>query len=157
MQFVLYALYFVHVIVSIFLILVVLLQQGKGADLAVFGGGSTQAAFGSRSATTVLHKLTVGGFVLFIVTTLTIAILQAREHDFDSVVGGTAGTAAGVVLGEEPAEDPEAQMDEAPDPDAPDEMSTPVEPSGEEPATDSTPATGDEDGDGDPPSDDDQG
>jgi preprotein translocase subunit SecG len=73
---VIYVLYFVHVLVCVFLILVVLLQQGKGADLSVFGGGSTQAAFGARGATTLLHKLTVASFVIFIVTTLTIAIFQ---------------------------------------------------------------------------------
>jgi len=73
---VIYLFYAVHVIVCIFLILVVLLQQGKGADLSVFGGGSTQTAFGARSATTLLHKLTVTSFVLFICTTLLIGILQ---------------------------------------------------------------------------------
>ncbi len=71
-----YLLYFVHVLVCVFLILVVLVQQGKGADLSVFGGGGTMAAFGARGATTLLHKLTVGAFVLFILTTLSLAILQ---------------------------------------------------------------------------------
>jgi preprotein translocase subunit SecG len=70
----------VHVIVCIFLILVVLLQQGKGADLSVFGGGSTQAAFGARSAATLLHKLTVGSFIAFIVTTMGIAVLQGSRE-----------------------------------------------------------------------------
>ena len=55
-----YLLYTVHIMVCMFLILVVLLQQGKGADLSVFGGGTTQTAFGARGATTLLHKLTVG-------------------------------------------------------------------------------------------------
>lgn len=73
-----YVAYTIHIAVSIFLILVVLLQQGKGADLSVFGGGSTQTAFGARSATTLLHKLTVTSFVLFICTTLVIGILQGR-------------------------------------------------------------------------------
>ncbi len=82
-----WVLYFLHVIVSVFLILVVLLQQGKGADLSVFGGGSTQAAFGARGAATLLHKLTVGGFILFTLTTLTIQILQGRLAD-SSVLSG---------------------------------------------------------------------
>ena len=68
--------YAVHVAVSLFLILVVLLQQGKGADLSVFGGGASQAAFGARGAATLLHKLTVACFVLFIMTTLSIGLLQ---------------------------------------------------------------------------------
>ena len=77
-----YLLYVIHVLVCLFLILVVLLQQGKGADLSVFGGGSTQTAFGARGATTLLHKLTVASFVIFILTTVSIAILK----------GGPSGT-----------------------------------------------------------------
>jgi preprotein translocase subunit SecG len=85
---VIYVLYSVHIIVCVFLILVVLLQQGKGADLSVFGGGSTQTAFGARGATTLLHKLTVASFVIFILTTLAIGIPQfAGER---SVMSGTA-------------------------------------------------------------------
>ena len=75
-----YLLYTVHVLICVFLILVVLLQQGKGADLSVFGGGSTMAAFGARSATTLLHRLTVGSFVAFILTTLGIAYLRATAR-----------------------------------------------------------------------------
>jgi len=74
---VIYLLYVIHVLVCVFLILVVLLQQGKGADLSVFGGGSTQTAFGARGATTLLHKLTVVSFVVFILTTVSIAIMKS--------------------------------------------------------------------------------
>jgi preprotein translocase subunit SecG len=74
---VIYVLYFLHVLVCVFLILVVLLQQGKGADLSVFGGGSTQTAFGARGAATLLHKLTVVSFVVFILTTLGIGVMKA--------------------------------------------------------------------------------
>jgi preprotein translocase subunit SecG len=73
---VIYVLYAIHVVICLFLILVVLLQQGKGADLSVFGGGSTQAAFGARGAATILHKMTVAGFVGFILTTMAIGFLQ---------------------------------------------------------------------------------
>ena len=70
-----------HVLISIFLILVVLVQQGKGADLAgAFGGGGSQTAFGARGATTLLHKLTTAFFVLFVVTSLSLAVLQARPR-----------------------------------------------------------------------------
>jgi preprotein translocase subunit SecG len=77
-----------HIIVSLFLILVVLIQQGKGADLAgAFGGGGSQTAFGARGATTLLHKLTTAFFVLFVITSMALAVLQARPRG--SVMGGT--------------------------------------------------------------------
>jgi preprotein translocase subunit SecG len=81
-----------HVLISLFLILVVLLQQGKGADLAgAFGGGGSQTAFGARGATTLLHKLTTAFFVLFVITSLSLAILQARPRS--SVMNGGAPSA----------------------------------------------------------------
>ncbi len=81
-----------HVLVSLFLILVVLLQQGKGADLAgAFGGGGSQTAFGARGATTLLHKLTTAFFILFVLTSLSLAILQARPRS--SVMSGSAPSA----------------------------------------------------------------
>ncbi len=80
-----------HVIVSIFLILVVLVQQGKGADLAgAFGGGGSQTAFGARGATTLLHKLTAIFFALFVITSMALAIAQARPRS--SVMSGSGTT-----------------------------------------------------------------
>jgi preprotein translocase subunit SecG len=91
---VIYVLYFLHILVSLFLILVVLLQQGKGADLSVFGGGSSMAAFGARGATTLLHKLTVAAFVIFTLTTLSIAILQGRPSGSSVMKGAKAPASA---------------------------------------------------------------
>jgi preprotein translocase subunit SecG len=83
----------IHVIVSLFLILVVLVQQGKGADLAgAFGGGGSQTAFGARGATTLLHKLTTGFFIAFVVTSMTLAILEARPKS--SVMNGRPAPAS---------------------------------------------------------------
>jgi preprotein translocase subunit SecG len=90
---VIYLLYTLHVLVCVFLILVVLLQQGKGADLSVFGGGSTQTAFGARGATTFLHKLTVASFIIFVLTTLAIAIPQLGGSA--SVMRGATGAGKG--------------------------------------------------------------
>ena len=68
-----------HVIVCIFLILVVLLQQGKGADWAgAFGGGGSQTAFGARSTATVLSKATTAAAILFMITSLALTILISR-------------------------------------------------------------------------------
>ena len=82
-----YLLYTLEVIVCIFLILVVLLQQGSGADLSVFGGGSTQTAFGARGATQLIHKLTVWSFVAFIVLTLAIAVLKGGANNASVMTG----------------------------------------------------------------------
>jgi preprotein translocase subunit SecG len=85
-----------HIIVSFILILVVLVQQGKGADLAgAFGGGGSQTAFGARGATTLLQKLTATFFVLFVITSLSLAILQARPRA--SVMSGQSAPAAPAV------------------------------------------------------------
>lgn len=88
-----YIAYTIHVVVCLFLILVVLLQQGKGADLSVFGGGATQSAFGARGAATLLHKLTVAGFVAFIFTTVGIGLLQSGGSS-DSVMSTVVEEAA---------------------------------------------------------------
>ena len=134
-----YVLYFLHILVSIFLILVVLLQQGKGADLSVFGGGSTMAAFGARGATTLLHKLTVGAFVIFTLTTLSIAIVQGRPTG-SSVMKGTKAPAtapAGTDPAAAPSEPPAAPTQSAPsEPPAatPPPPSTPAEPPASPPA-----------------------
>jgi preprotein translocase subunit SecG len=81
------ALIVLYIFICFFLILVVLVQQGKGADIAgAFGGGGTQTAFGARGATTLLHKLTTGAFIGFIVLSLVLTVLQARSKP--SVVRG---------------------------------------------------------------------
>src|SRR5947208_14101296 len=65
-----------HVIVCIFLVLVVLLQQGKGADWAgAFGGGGSQNTFGARGAGTILSKATTAAAIIFMVTSLALTIL----------------------------------------------------------------------------------
>ena len=87
-----YVLYVLEVIVCLFLILVVLLQQGSGADLSVFGGGATQTAFGARGTTQFIHKLTVWAFVAFILLTLAIAVYK----------GGASGSS--VITGADPKE-----------------------------------------------------
>ena len=70
----------VHVIVCIFLIIVVLLQSGKAADLAgAFGGMGSQTAFGPRGSATLLSKATTISAVAFMVTSLTLSIMATRN------------------------------------------------------------------------------
>jgi len=69
-----------HIFIAIALMLVVLIQRGKGSDIgAAFGGGSSQTVFGGRGATTVLHKITAAMAVLFMLSSLTLAILAAKR------------------------------------------------------------------------------
>jgi preprotein translocase subunit SecG len=75
------ALVVLYVVICFFLILVVLVQQGRGADIAgAFGGGGTQTAFGARGATTLLHKLTTGAFIGFIVLSLMLTVMQRHQR-----------------------------------------------------------------------------
>lgn len=68
-----------YVLVCLFLVMVVLLQQGKGADLAgAFGGGGSQTSFGPRTQTNIMHRLTTISFVLFVVLSLALAILSGK-------------------------------------------------------------------------------
>ncbi len=71
----------IYILVCLFLVMVVLLQQGKGADLAgAFGGGGSQASFGPRSATNIMHRMTTLSFVLFVVLSMTLAILSGKSR-----------------------------------------------------------------------------
>ena len=70
----------IHVIVSIALIMIVLLQTGKGADMgAAFGGGSSQTLFGSTGASTFLSKLTTVAAVVFMLTSLGLAYISGHR------------------------------------------------------------------------------
>ncbi|MDI6845163.1 MAG: preprotein translocase subunit SecG [Candidatus Saccharicenans sp.] len=69
----------IHVIICIILILAVLLQSGKAADLAgAFGGVGSQTAFGPRGAQTLLGKITTVCAILFMLTSLGLWLIQGR-------------------------------------------------------------------------------
>src|SRR5262249_33969980 len=141
------ALVVIYIIVCVFLILVVLLQQGKGADIAgAFGGGGSQTAFGARGATTFLHKLTTGAFIGFVVLSMLLSILEARPRSSvikplpgapaaqkapippgqPAPVGGTQGTAT------QPGAAPAAPQSSAP--------AAPAQPAPANPAAPASPA-----------------
>jgi preprotein translocase subunit SecG len=83
-----YALVAVYVLVCLVLSLVILLQQGRGGDIAsAFGGSSSQAAFGARSGATLLTKATSVAAVLFMLFALVLSVLGQRGPG--SVVSGT--------------------------------------------------------------------
>jgi len=68
----------VHIFVCLFLIAVVLLQSGKGAEIGAAFGGSSQTLFGSRGAATFLSKMTTIVAVVFMITSLLLAIIASR-------------------------------------------------------------------------------
>jgi preprotein translocase subunit SecG len=77
-----------HVIVCIALILIVLLQTGKGADMgAAFGGGASQTLFGSTGGSTFLGKLTTVAAIVFMITSLGLAYLSGYKMK-NSIIPG---------------------------------------------------------------------
>jgi len=91
MTFLLYVLVVLHVIISLFLIGVVLLQTGKSADLAgAFGGQGSQTAFGPRGAANLLTKLTAYAAILFMFTSVGLTIVLSRTASSShSVLSGS--------------------------------------------------------------------
>ena len=95
MQILLYFVIVVHVIVCVFLIGVVLLQQGRSADLAgAFGGQGSQTAFGPRAAANVLTRLTTWSAVIFMLTSVSLVVLFVRSTGSRSVLSGSAPISA---------------------------------------------------------------
>lgn len=106
-----------HLMVTLGLILIVLLQSGKGADIgAAFGGGSSQTVFGGRGAATFLSKMTSALAILFMLTSLTLTVLASQR-------GGSS-----VVREDRPASSQSAPTQSAPVPatQAPSESGVPA-------------------------------
>ena len=81
----------IHIVVSVALIMIVLLQTGKGADMgAAFGGGSSQTLFGSTGAATFLSKATTAAAIIFMVTSLGLAYLSSHRTGESVVTGSPA-------------------------------------------------------------------
>ncbi|HKZ32162.1 MAG TPA: preprotein translocase subunit SecG [Vicinamibacteria bacterium] len=123
-----YLIVVLHVIACLFLIAVVLLQQGKGQDLAsAFGGGGTQTAFGPRGSATVLSRATTILAGLFMVTSLALTIVRPQASGVLDQVPDTAAspspaataapvTTPGTPQSSLPAEAPAAAPSAAPSP-----------------------------------------
>ncbi|QMV17483.1 preprotein translocase subunit SecG [Granulicella sp. 5B5] len=77
----------IHVVVCLFLTGVVLLQQGKSADMAAaFGGQGSQTAFGPRGAANLLTRLTTWSAVVFMITSISLTVLMSRSANHRSVL-----------------------------------------------------------------------
>lgn len=97
----------IHVIVCLFIIIVVLLQSGKGQDIAAaFGGMGSQTAFGPRGAATLLGKATTWSAVIFMITSITLSIFASRHTSSNSVLSGTKPAATQSVPTQKPTAPP---------------------------------------------------
>jgi preprotein translocase subunit SecG len=77
----------VHVLVCLFLVGVILIQQGKSADLAgAFGGQGSQTAFGPRGASNVLTRLTTWSAVIFMITSIALTVVMSHNTANRSVL-----------------------------------------------------------------------
>ena len=103
-----------HVLVCIFLICIVLLQSGKGAEMGAAFGGSSQTLFGSRGAATFLNKLTTVAAVLFMVTSLLLTMATTKGSSVIQNVPAEQGKALPQQLPQQPIQQPASQQQPAP-------------------------------------------
>lgn len=75
----------VHLFMCFLMVVVILLQSGKGAEIGASFGGSSQTIFGSRGPGTFLSKITVGAAILFMITSLSLAV-ASKERSLFSVL-----------------------------------------------------------------------
>ena len=79
----------VHVVVCFFLVGIVLLQHGKGADIGATFGGSSQSLFGSEGPLPLLNKITTAVAVIFMLTSVTLAYLSSQSSTSSVMTGVT--------------------------------------------------------------------
>jgi len=77
----LFILTLIHIFLAVIIIAAVLLQSGKGTDIAsVFGGGGTSSAFGPTGAASLLWKITAVSFALFLLSCTILSIISTKKH-----------------------------------------------------------------------------
>ena len=90
-----YLLVTIHIIVSIALIAIVLLQSGKGAEMgASFGASGSQSVFGAGGGNTFMSKMTTGAAIIFMLTSLTLAYLSGKTGTTSIMSSKSSGNAA---------------------------------------------------------------
>jgi preprotein translocase subunit SecG len=104
----------VHIVVCLFLVVVVLLQMGKGAELGSVFGGSSQSVFGSSGPGSFLEKVTVAAAVIFMVTSISLFYFSktssiAGKISIEEKQEQTETTPAPQPLSPEPAQPPQGQ------------------------------------------------
>ncbi len=87
----------VHVFVCLFLVGIVLLQHGKGADIGATFGGSSQSLFGTEGPLPLLNKITTAAAIIFMLTSVTLAYLSSQTGGSSVMSGVTANEPAAIV------------------------------------------------------------
>jgi len=121
------ALIVLHIIVAFIMVGVILLQSGKGAEIGAAFGGSSQTVFGARGASTLLSKLTAISATIFMVTSLSLAIMS-RQKNYSSPLGldkPPAAAPAPSAPAAPAASEPATNQHSAHDPNAPASSSPP--------------------------------
>lgn len=109
-----------HIIVCLFVIFIILIQSSKGAEMGAAFGGSSQTLFGSRGAATFISKLTTVAAILFMVTSLLLAIISSRQGSIMSSVPVQEAPAqplpdtAGPITEKQPAAPGQGEVQETP-------------------------------------------
>jgi len=100
-----------HIVVSVALIVIVLLQKGRGADIGALFGGSSQTLFGSTGGSTFFNRLTTSVAIIFMLTSLTLAY-RSQRYGSDSIMKGVQPAATAPVPGKAQAPPPAAPAPE---------------------------------------------
>jgi preprotein translocase subunit SecG len=98
-----------HILICFFLICIVLLQSGKGAEMGAAFGGSSQTLFGSRGAATFINKLTTGAAVFFMITSLFLSITLSKGSSIIKNVPVEQGQTAPQQIPAQPLSQPAAK------------------------------------------------
>ena len=113
------ALIILHVLVAFIMVGVILLQSGKGAEIGAAFGGSSQTIFGARGASTFLGKLTAVTATIFMLTSLSLAIMS-KQKNYSSTIGLDKPPASAPAASSPASDSPApAQSSPAPAPAAP--------------------------------------
>ena len=87
----------VHIFVCLFLVGIVLLQHGKGADIGATFGGSSQSLFGTEGPLPLLNKITTAAAIIFMLTSVTLAYISSQTSSSSVMSGVTVSQPAAVV------------------------------------------------------------
>jgi preprotein translocase subunit SecG len=100
-----------HVLVCFFLIFIVLLQTGKGAQIGASFGGSSQTLFGARGTTTFLGKMTTGAAIIFMFTSLLLTVFSTKQPSMVPDTTPVEETAPAKPMEEAPAQQKEGVVE----------------------------------------------